>query len=104
MVFTRPIRRAIQGATRNEAADSTPAQKNTCPTSATEASKRWNSQSATSDCTANPLPKESSVNTAAMRRTIGRDSTSGALGAWPGGSTEGVSRRYTMNTTMPSAP
>src|SRR5918998_4176264 len=64
-VSSSPMRLAIRTATSAEKADSTPVQKKMTPTVATDSSKRWNNQSASSDWTTRPLPKESRLKSAA---------------------------------------
>ena len=59
------MRLAMRTAARAEKADSTPVQKKMTPAVATDRSKRWNSQSASSDWTTKPPPKESRLNSAA---------------------------------------
>ncbi len=78
MVFTSPMRPASQAATGKEKADSAPDQKKNNPASASERPKRSNSQRASSDCTASPPAKESTLKSAARRRTMPRDGPSGA--------------------------
>ena len=65
IVFTSPMRADSHAATGKENADSTPVQKKNIPTAASDRPNLLNSHSAISDCTANPLPKESMLNSAA---------------------------------------
>src|SRR5918995_622300 len=85
-VSRRPMRLAMRTAASAEKADSTPVQKKMAPTVATETSKRWNSQSASSDCTTKPLPKESRLKSAASLVTMPLEVVNGAAAVCTSGS------------------
>src|SRR5918999_1364086 len=73
IVLTSPIRRAIQAATGNENADSSPDQKKKTPAAVSDRPKRSNSHSASSECTTKPPANASRLNRAARRNTVCRD-------------------------------
>jgi uncharacterized protein (TIGR01777 family) len=73
------IRFAMRTATRYEAAVRTPVQKNSVPAAASDRANVWYSHSASIDCTTNPPPNASRLNSAASVYTVFRDLLSGAL-------------------------
>src|SRR5262249_34262253 len=81
IVLIRPTRLPSQAATGNENAASTFDQKKNALAAASERSKRSNSQSAISDCTAKPPANESRLNSAASLETVLRDGPSAVAGA-----------------------
>ena len=71
------MRRASGAAANCDSALSIPVQKKIEPATVIDSSKRWNSQSASSDCTARPPANESRLNSAASLKTVRRDCLSG---------------------------
>ena len=65
IVLISPIRRASRPAANCDPAVSSPVQKKKAPAVARVRPNRWNSHSASSDCTRNPPPNESRLNSAA---------------------------------------
>jgi len=67
IVRIRPTFCAIRAATNAENAEHTPVQNSSAPAAPMDRSKRRYSHSASSDCTVNPPPNASRLNTAASR-------------------------------------
>src|SRR5215469_13698618 len=84
IVLIRPKRAASRAETNCENDPSRPTTKKNVPAAATDMLKRLKSQSASSDCTTNPPPNASRLNSIDSRMTTLRDLASGLKSAGGG--------------------
>ena len=81
IVRTWPMRAASRAATNCDNAASRPAAKKIAPATWTGSANRRNSHRTSKDCTTNPPPNESRLNSADSLRTMPRERASGCAGA-----------------------